>query len=156
MFVIEAAQDDMLHPGMPHSEDDDDPMAVIEASSRAYFESYRRNARLMALQEQVATIDADFRRQRVERGETFVRRNAMSIERLRAAGLVDTDLDPLMTARALSGMVGRLAYSSFALEMDLDVDDLVDTCARPWANALGLRSAADAGLRGGTDGAAPR
>jgi hypothetical protein len=43
-----------------------------------------------------------------------------------------------MTARALSGMVGRLAYSSFALGMGWSVDDLVETSTRLWANALGL------------------
>lgn len=138
LAVMEAAQDDMLHPGMRHVEDDGDPVAVIEASNRAYFESYQRNAKLMMLQEQVATIDADFRQQRIERGELFARRNASGIERLQKAGLVDAELDPLMTARALSGMVSRLAYSSFALGQDWPMDDLVVTSTRLWANALGL------------------
>lgn len=43
-----------------------------------------------------------------------------------------------MTARALSGMVARLAYTTFALGLDLPVDDLVETSTRLWANALGL------------------
>lgn len=138
LAVMEAAQDDMLHPGMPHVAEADDPVAVIRASNRAYFEAYQRNAKLMMLQEQVATIDADFRQQRLERGEAFARRNAKGVERLQGAGLVDEQLDPLMTARALSGMVGRLAYSSFALGMEWSVDDLVETSTRLWANALGL------------------
>ncbi len=148
LAVMEAAQNDMLHPGMPHTGESDDPVAVIEASNRAYFEAYQRNAKLMMLQEQVATIDADFRQQRLERGEAFARRNAKGIERLQDAGLVDARLDPLMTARALSGMVGRLAYSSFALGMGWSVDDLVETSTHLWANALGLGyrdDAADAG-----------
>ena len=148
LAVMEAAQHDMLHPGMPHTDESDDPVAVIEASNRAYFEAYQRNAKLMMLQEQVATIDADFRQQRLERGEAFARRNAKGIARLQDAGLVDARLDPLMTARALSGMVGRLAYSSFALGMGWSVDDLVETSTHLWANALGLGyrdDAADAG-----------
>ena len=36
-------------------------MAVIEAANLAYLEAYRRNARLMALLEQVATVDEGFR-----------------------------------------------------------------------------------------------
>ena len=140
LAVMEAAQDDMLHPGMPHVETSADPVAVIEASNRAYFEAYQRNAKLMMLQEQVATIDAAFRQQRLERGEAFARRNAKGIQRLQDAGLVDAHLDPLMTARALSGMVGRLAYSSFALGMEWSVDDLVETSTLLWANALGLSS----------------
>lgn len=138
LAVMEAAQKDMLHPGMPHVEESDDPVDVIEASNRAYFEAYQRNARLMMLQEQVATIDAAFRQQRLERGEAFARRNAKGIERLQEAGLIDAQLDPLMTARALSGMVGRLAYSSFALGMGWSVEELVETSTRLWANALGL------------------
>lgn len=144
LAVMEAAQDDMLHPGMPHVEKSDDPVAVIEGSNRAYFEAYQRNAKLMMLQEQVATIDADFRQQRLERGEMFARRNAKGIKRLQDAGLVDAQLDPLMTSRALSGMVGRLAYSSFALGMEWSVDDLVETSTRLWANALGLGYGAQA------------
>jgi len=139
LAVMEAAKEDMLHPGMPHVEESDDPVDVIEASNRAYFEAYQRNAKLMMLQEQVATIDADFRQQRLERGEAFARRNAKGIKRLQDAGLVDVHLDPVMTARALSGMVGRLAYSSFALGMGWSVDELVETSTRLWANALGLR-----------------
>lgn len=136
--VLEAAQDDMLHPGMPRVETSDDPVAVIEASNRAYFETYKRNGRLMRLQEQVATIDEEFRRRRLERGEAFARRNARSIEKLQQDGRVDATLDPMMTSRALSGMVSRLAYSSFALGEDWSVDDLVETSTRLWANALGL------------------
>ncbi len=138
LAVMEAARDEMLHPGMPHVEEADDPVAVIEASNRAYFETYKRNGRLMRLQEQVATIDDDFRRRRLERGEAFARRNAKSIQKLQEDGRVDATLDPMMTSRALSGMVSRLAYSSFALGENWSVDDLVETSTRLWANALGL------------------
>ena len=144
LAVMEAAKDEMLHPGVPHVEASDDPVSVIEASNRGYFEAYARNAKLMMLQEQVATIDADFRQRRLERGEAFARRNAKAIQRMQDDGLVDAALDPIMTSRALSGMVGRLAYSSFALGMQWSVDDLVETSTRLWANALGLRYRDDA------------
>ena len=49
----------MLHPRLERSTDRDDPVAVIEAANRAYLVAYRRNARLMALMEQVAQIDSD-------------------------------------------------------------------------------------------------
>jgi len=136
--VMAAARDDMLHPGMPHVDETLDPVAVIQASNRAYFEAYQRNARLMMLQEQVATIDADFRQQRLERGEVFVQRNSKGIERLQAAGVADPELDAMMTSRALSGMVSRLAYSAFVLGQDTSLDDLVSSTTRLWANALGI------------------
>src|SRR5580693_4392328 len=46
--VLEVAQEDMLHPGMPHVTTEDDPAAIIEASNRAYLQAYQRNARLQA------------------------------------------------------------------------------------------------------------
>lgn len=138
MAVMEAAKDEMLHPGAPHVAGSDDPVAVIEASNRAYFESYQRNAKLMTLQEQVATINPEFRQQRLERGQVFVQRNARNIKRLQEEGRIDPELDPMMTSRALSGMVGRLAYSAFALGDDTSVDELVAGATRLWSNALGL------------------
>jgi len=42
--VLEAAQEDMLHPGMPHVAGDDDPAAVIEASNRAYLKATNETA----------------------------------------------------------------------------------------------------------------
>src|ERR1700753_4078941 len=59
--VLEVVQEDMLHPGMGGLPDDGDPYAVLEASNRAYLEAFRRNAKLMVLLEQVASIDPTFR-----------------------------------------------------------------------------------------------
>lgn len=152
--VMEAARDDMLHPGMPHVDEAEDPAAVIEASNRAYFEAYQRNARLMMLQEQVATIDADFRQKRLERGEVFVQRNAKGIQRLQDAGVADPELDAMMTSRALSGMVSRLAYSAFVLGHDFSLDELVSSTTRLWVNALGI-GALGMGRRGSVESPAP-
>ncbi|MFW0785890.1 TetR/AcrR family transcriptional regulator [Gordonia sp. CPCC 206044] len=143
--VLELAQEDMLHPGMPHVADDDDPVAVIDASNRAYFDAYQRNARLMRVLEEVANSDPAFRRLRHERAQAFVRRNARSIEALQDRGLVDRRLDPMVTSRALSGMISRLAFSVFVVEPELgeqpaDVDLLTRTSTTLWANALGLRN----------------
>ena len=72
--VLEVAQEDMLHPGMPHVAGDDDPVAVIEASNRAYLKAYKRNSKLMGLLEQVANIDPEFRELRNVSFETDVER----------------------------------------------------------------------------------
>ena len=140
--VLEEAQEEMLHPGVSHvAEDDDDPVAVVEASNRAYFESYKRNAKLMSLLEQVANIDARFREMRRLRGLAFAERNGRAIADLQARGLADSSLDPYMAARALSGMVGRLAYSSYVMGDEQPLDALVETSTRLWANALRLPQA---------------
>lgn len=137
--VLAAAQEEILHPGMPHGEpDSDDPIATIEAANRAYFQAYRRNAKLMMVREQVAAISPDFRQKRVERGQVFIERNARGIRELQEAGLADADLDPLQAARALSGMVSRMAYQSLGVGGADNIEDLVFTATRLWANALGL------------------
>src|SRR5438094_6662201 len=90
--VLAEVQEEMLHPGpatagASHA----DPVAMIEAANRAYLEAYRRNARLMMLLEQVATVDEEFLRFRLERSDAFVRRNAKAIRRLQRDGIADPD-----------------------------------------------------------------
>jgi AcrR family transcriptional regulator len=140
--VLEVAQEDMLHPGMPHVAGEDDPAAVIEASNRAYLQAYKRNSKLMGLLEQVANIDPEFRELRMSRSNAFVRRNARSIAKLQAKGQADPDLDPLLASRALSAMMSRLAFGHFLTREDRDdtptttEEDLVQIATRLWVNAL--------------------
>jgi AcrR family transcriptional regulator len=142
--VLEVSQDDMMHPGTEHVPDDGDPVAVIEASTRAYFEAYERNAKLMELLEQVAAIDIRFRRLRRNRADAFVRRNARSIAGLQRRGLADSGVDPVVASLALSGMISRLAFTHFVVEPSLgepptwSSDQLVHAATRLWVNALRL------------------
>jgi AcrR family transcriptional regulator len=143
--VLEEAQEEMLHPHVRKITDTEDPIAVIEAGNRAYLEAYQRNAKLMGLLEQVATIDDDVREMRRRRGELFAERNARSIRDLQARGLADPELDPLVAARALSGMVSRMASAVYILGDEVSFDQLLTTLTRLWANALRIpMSAADA------------
>lgn len=145
--VLEEAQRDMLHPGMGRLADEDEPYAVLEASNRAYLEAYRRNAKLMGLLEQVAHVDPEFRKLRKRRADAFIERNARGIADLQARGIADADIDPLLASQALSGMVSRLAYSTFVLgeggetsadggAHPVDFEGLVSGLTRLWANAL--------------------
>ena len=136
--VLEEVQDEMLHPHVRDLGSNDDPIAVIEASNRAYLESFKRNARLMALLEQVSTIDEHFRELRHRRTQAFGRRNARAIAALQLRGLADPELDPELTAVALSYMVSRTAYASYVLGEDYDLDQLVETLTRVWVNTLRL------------------
>jgi AcrR family transcriptional regulator len=142
--VLLDAQEDMLHPGPVDMEEADGErgiLAQLEAANRAYLESYRRNARLMLLMDQVAAIDPRFRQLRLRRSQTFIERNARHIAELQEQGLVDPELQPYLTSRALSAMVSRLAFNTFALGISADMEDLIFTTTRLWANALGLRFA---------------
>ena len=144
--VLEVAQEDMLHPGMPHVASDDDPAAVIEASNRADLKAYQRNSKLMGLLEQGANIDPEFRELRTSRSNAFVRRNARSIANLQAKGQADPDLDPVLASRALSAMMSRIAFGHFVTGEDRDdtptvtEEDLVQIATRLWVNALRIPS----------------
>lgn len=144
--VLELAQEDMMHPGMPHVAAADDPAAIIEASNRAYFAAYQRNAKLMGLLDQVASVDPEFRKLRQRRAEAFMRRNARGIEDLQRRGLADPALDPLLASRALSGMISRLGFGFFVVrdtkhdEVVTTFDDLVYAATRLWVNALRITS----------------
>lgn len=134
--VMDATKNEMLHPGMEHVDGVDDPAAIIEASNRAYLESYRRNAKLMQLLEQVANIDPNVRELRRARGWVFVQRNARGIKDLQDRGLADPDVDPVMASRALSSMISRFAFATFVLNDGGDFEELVYTASRLWCNAL--------------------
>ena len=147
--VMEATKNEMLHPRMEHVDGVDDPAAIIEASNRAYFESYRRNAKLMQLLEQVANIDPNVRELRQARSRVFVERNASGIKDLQERGLADPDLDSVMASRALAGMTSKIAFSTFVLNERVDFEELVYTATRLWCN--GLRIAHHPSRRKATD-----
>ncbi|MFT4042271.1 MAG: TetR/AcrR family transcriptional regulator [Gordonia sp. (in: high G+C Gram-positive bacteria)] len=140
--VLAQAHRDMLHPGLPHVEEEsgDDPTAVLAAANRAYFDAYQRNAGLRLVLEQVSATIPEFREKRRARSMVFVRRNARHIQELQNRGLADRELDATAAAAALSGMVSRMAYQAFVVgETDTDIDALVFTATRLWVNAIGLR-----------------
>jgi len=138
--IVEAVQEDMLHPHVRERLGDDDVVALIDAANREYLQAYSRNARLMALFEQVAQIDKNFAELRRKRGQAFAQRNAKLISRLQEEGRVDPEIDPYIAALALSSMVGRTAFTVYVLGEEIDPDVLVRTLNRLWVNALQLDS----------------
>lgn len=136
--VADQVQEEMLHPHLRVRTGVTDPRRLIDLANREYLRSYKKNARLMALFEQVAQVDERFRARRIERGNAFAARNATMISDLQTRGLADPALDPLLTAHALSGMVSRMAYLAFVLDMSMPYERLVTTLNQIWINALRL------------------
>ena len=136
--VIAEVTEETLHPQLEVVPSRDDPVAVIEAAHREYLRAYRRNAKLMALLDQVALIDEDFRRVRLERAHAFAQRNAKAIRRLQAQGLADATLEPLPTAHALNAMVSRMASLVYVHGEKIPFEALLATLTQLWANALRL------------------
>ncbi|GAB3206667.1 TetR/AcrR family transcriptional regulator [Nocardia tengchongensis] len=138
--LVEQVSEEMLHPHVRERSGITDPRALIEAANRDYLLSYKRNARLMALFEQVAQIDENFRRMRLERGKAFAQRNARMIRELQESGQASADLDPMITAHALSSMVSRMASMVFVQKQRIPFEKLVTTLTQLWVNALQLKS----------------
>jgi AcrR family transcriptional regulator len=137
--VMDEVQEEMLHPKLREVADHDDPVAVIESANRAYLAAYRRNARLMALMEQVSHIDEGFRRLRLRRVRAFEERNAAAVRALQQHGRADPSLDPRLAARAVSAMVSRVAYLRYVQGYGNEsADTLVRTLTALWAGALGI------------------
>lgn len=121
--VVNDVFGEMMRPGVRRLQDlETDPIGVIRAGHRAYFESYKRNAGLMIAFERVSTIDPDFAEIRTVRGDLFGHRNARRIREFQERGLVNPDLDPRL----------------IALSSNIDLDELLDVVTELWANALGL------------------
>ncbi len=134
--VLEGLQTEMLHAARDGDSHADTPAAVIEASNRAYLRSYERNAQLMRLLEEVSDINPEFRELRRRRSEAFINRNARGIAELQRTGFADPQLDPYLSAKALSLMVSRVAFQELVAGEAADVDHLVATLTRLWVNAL--------------------
>jgi AcrR family transcriptional regulator len=138
--VMEDVEEEMLHPRIREVADGEQPVNVIEAANRAYLAAYRRNAKLMALMEQVSHIDEQFRRLRLRRGRAFAARNARAIAGLQRRGVADPELDPQLAARALSAMVSRIAYLRYVQGVGTESSEaLVTTLTRLWVGALGIK-----------------
>jgi AcrR family transcriptional regulator len=119
-----------------------DPLAGIERANRRYLASYRKNAALMGLIEQVATFNDDLRLLRHSRIRAFTERAKRQVASLQKLGHVSNDLDPYYCAVALTSMVSRYAYVCFVLptevDRELDFEESVKTLTVLWANALGI------------------
>jgi AcrR family transcriptional regulator len=116
-----------------------DPWQRLEAGNRSYLTTYQSNAALLGLMEEVAAVNPAVRDARQARVESFARGSARWIRELQGLGLADPELDPLLTAHLLSNMVTRSAYLTFAAGLlDVDLETLLATVTRIWANALRL------------------
>ncbi len=114
------------------------PFERIEHANRRYLESYHRNARMMAVLEQVALFNEELFEIRREMRLAFVDRSTAAIRRWQRAGVVDAALDPRYAASALGSMVDRFAYVWFVLDGDFEMDAAVANLSRLWVQALGM------------------
>ncbi|TDC55774.1 TetR/AcrR family transcriptional regulator [Actinomadura sp. KC345] len=115
------------------------PADRVRRANRAYYEAYRRNAKMMAIIEQVSTFNEEFQEMRRKHRAEAWGRSVKAIERWQRAGVVPSDLDAEMTSRALAAMVDHSLYLWLVQGDDnADTERLLDTLDAVTVRALGL------------------
>ena len=113
------------------------PRARLEFANRRYLQAYARNARIMAVIEEFAPYDSYSRELLNGIRSLFYRRIELGVLHQQKVGLLDPELDHLVVARALGGMVEQIARSAFHLGEPYDEDQAVHVLTTLWSNAVG-------------------
>ena len=121
------------------------PEVRIRQAIRLHLESYRREARIMGVIEQVSRYDEQVRAARFQRQRFYGEQVQESIRRLQRHGLVDANLDPVIAAAALGAMTSRFP-ELWLVEgaLDCSFDEGVEQLTRVFLNGLGLKEAGGA------------
>jgi AcrR family transcriptional regulator len=115
------------------------PRERIREAIRRHLESYRDEARIMGVIEQVSRYDEVVQGPRLARHNHYRQLVADSIRQLQRRGLADRTLDPTIAAAGLGAMTSRFAEMWFVQGLlDCDFDDGVEQLTTLFANALRL------------------
>ena len=115
-----------------------DPLLRLREGHRRYLQAYVTHARMLAVLEQAAGHDQQFRDLLDGVRAVFVEKAAGTLRRFQADGQADPDLDPGLAAPALVGMVEAYARRWHDHGETYDQEQVVGTLARLWAGAVGV------------------
>ncbi|HEV3383061.1 MAG TPA: TetR/AcrR family transcriptional regulator [Trebonia sp.] len=115
------------------------PEDKIRHTTRVYLETVADHAHLIVVFEQVAARDEYFRSLLLEVRDMFIDRIAGGTRRLQADGLAAPDLDAVMCAHLLGGMIENIGRMMYTYRQPLNLERLVDEATALWARAIGLR-----------------
>lgn len=115
-----------------------DPIARMREANLVYVQAIRRNARLMNLMYQVGEVDDRVSKQGDAIVQHFQDRAVEAVKRWQADGLAYPDIDPVLTAHALTYMVERVAMAWLTGRADYDEAAMVDAINWIWERSLGL------------------
>ena len=132
--------------GAPPVADDrtvEDVVDGIEEANRRFVDMYQRNVALLALFEQVTTLDDEIRVLRLRVRRWMVDRVTASIRGLQADGHVEPSLDAHYASSALVAMVNGLVHQWMVVGEPFEAEPLVRTLTWLWAASLGLPISVD-------------
>lgn len=116
----------------------EDLVARIGSALRQFLDSYRDHAAILTIIEQAASLYPEFRGLRRRLRELFVERNVANLRQWSEQGLIDSTLDPLITAHALVSMIDNFCYLWFVLGEEFEEARAVATLTKLWTNALSV------------------
>jgi AcrR family transcriptional regulator len=115
------------------------PRQRIREAIRRHLESYRDEARIMGVIEQVSRYDQLVQASRIVRHNHYRELIAQSIQQLQRRGLADRTIDPTVAAAGLGAMTSRFAEMWFVQGLlDCTFDKGVEQLTTLFVNALGL------------------
>jgi AcrR family transcriptional regulator len=116
------------------------PQERIREALRRHMESYRQEARIMGVIEEVSRYDEHVGAVRMERHQRYQQQVATSIRQLQQHGLADPDLDPRVAAAILGAMTSRF-LEMWLVEgfLKCSFNKAADQMSMILINALGLR-----------------
>lgn len=119
-----------------------DGMAGLERMLANFITGYAETASLASVWEEVMHVEPELADLRRRLGRQFTDAVARELKRAKKDGLVRDDLDPDLSARALTAMADRFCYVTYAFD---PADEPADPAAAAhelallWAYAIGLR-----------------
>jgi AcrR family transcriptional regulator len=116
------------------------PHERLHEAIRRHFESYRKEARIMGVIEQVSRYDEHVSALRFARHRLYGEQVAESIRQLQRRGLADPELDPTIASAGLGAMTYRFAEMWLVQGfLECGFDEGVEQLTLLFVNALGLR-----------------
>lgn len=120
-----------------------DGIAGLERMLTNFIAGYAETAALAAVWEEVVHLEPELADLRRSLGRRFTDAVTRELGQAKKAKLVRSDLDPALTARALTAMVDRFCFVTYAFDPDDVTPDPAAAAvelASLWAHAIGLRA----------------
>ena len=116
------------------------PVERISEAVRRHMQSYRDQAPIMGVIEQVYRYDEQVKAARIRRHRHYNQQVELAIAQLQRRGVADARLDPAVASLVLGSMTSRFPEMWFVEgRADCTFDDGVEQLTRMLINALGIR-----------------
>ncbi len=118
--------------------EDAEPIDRIRSANRHYLETYRNNAAILRVIQQVATFDEEVRQTRIRHQDALAHAIERRTREYQDRGLADNKIDAWFAANALGGMVAFVSDQIVSRDAPVEIDFVVTQLTLLWANAIGL------------------